>query len=97
MKRKSISEDTTIRDLLDVIHWTMIKQEGENDKCLHELDSIDNKIRGGYMENYKVKETTFWQSLAKHDKGYSMMMFNTRELLIYLAIALSLGFILGII
>jgi hypothetical protein len=63
MKRKALREDVTIRDLLDVIHWTVIQEEGENEKCM--LSSIDNKISTGYLENYNVKEQIFWKTITQ--------------------------------
>lgn len=97
MKRKSISGDTTIRDLLDVIHWTIIDKEGENEKCMHELSSIDNKIQSNRIENYKVSETTFWQSLSGYKKGTTMWIFHNTELLVYIGSVLLIGFVIGLL
>jgi hypothetical protein len=55
--------DVTIEDLLDVIHKAIIKNKGENKVILKELRSIDNKIKTGKLENYKVDDITYWKHL----------------------------------
>lgn len=94
IKRKSVSEDVTIQDLLDVIHWTIIKEEGENSKCLHELDSIYGKIQRKYIPNYKVKETTFWKVITKHRKGPSVWDIKPIYAIIWFLCSIILTFVL---
>lgn len=61
---KEESKDTiVISDLLDVIHYTVIKNEGENTVILHELQAIDRKIKEGRLANYPVQGVTFWESI----------------------------------
>lgn len=53
---------TTISDLLDVIHAAIIKNSGSNDIILEELQAIDEKIKAGKLVNYVV-DTPFFRSI----------------------------------
>ena len=52
-----------ISDLLDMVHFTIIKKKGENNIILDELDSIDKKIKSGELKNYVVNETTYFRAI----------------------------------
>lgn len=52
-----------ISDLLDVIHFAIIKNLGENDIILDELTAIDNKIKAKRLVNYPVKGVAIWETL----------------------------------
>lgn len=56
----------TITDLIDVIHYTIIKKLGKNEVILKEIQSIQGKISGDkILENYSVEDTEFWKSILK--------------------------------
>lgn len=57
--------ETRISDLLSVIHYTIIKNHPSksNTVILDELNSIDNKIKSGELEDYKVDDTAFFKSI----------------------------------
>lgn len=55
-----------ITDLLDVVHYTVIKNKGENTIILHELQSIWQKITDKKLENYGVQGITFWEFIKNN-------------------------------
>ena len=55
---------TTISDLLDIIHDTIIRHEGENSSILQELKSIDDKIKSGKLKDHIV-DTPFFKSIIR--------------------------------
>ncbi len=55
------SMDVTIRDLLDVIHETIIKKENENSVALNEIQAFEKLLHNGTLKNYSVNGTTFWK------------------------------------
>lgn len=55
---------TRISDLIDVIHSTIIKNEGNNDVILHELQAIDNALQSGNLQNYIV-DVPFFRSIIQ--------------------------------
>lgn len=64
---KEEQKDTIkITDLLDVVHYTVIKNKGENTIILNELQMIERKISEGKLENYPVQGITFWESIKNN-------------------------------
>lgn len=64
---KEEPKDTiVISDLLDVVHYTIIKNKGENTIILHELQSISRKIQEKKLDNYPVQGITFWESIKNN-------------------------------
>lgn len=65
---------TTIQDLLDVIHFTVIKNEKVNKKILKEIQSIEKKIQSGKLPNYNVQTPMWWTCLFADMKenGYEI-------------------------
>lgn len=59
---------TTISDLLDVIHETIILHNGENTAILEELKSIDDKITSGKLYNFIV-DVPFFKSIIIAEYG----------------------------
>lgn len=57
--------ETTIEDLLAIIHLTIIKNDGENTKVLDELRSITEKIKSGELTNYAVNNNSFFQYILR--------------------------------
>ncbi len=58
-----MKDTVVISDLLDVIHFTIIRKYGENDIILTQLKEIDDIIQSGKLENLKVEGTPFWESI----------------------------------
>lgn len=54
---------TTISDLLDVIHETIIANKGENNAILAQLQAIDMVMQEGDLENYIV-DVPFFRSIV---------------------------------
>lgn len=65
---------TTIQDLLDVIHFTVIKNEKVNNKILKEIQSIQDKIHSGKLPNYHIQTPMWWTCLFADMKenGYEV-------------------------
>lgn len=54
---------TVISDLLDIIHMVIIKEKGENDIILDELQSIDKKLKSGQLPNYEVNKNPLYRTI----------------------------------
>lgn len=69
-----LKSKTTIQDLLDVIHFTVIKNEKVNKKCLKEIQSIQDKIHSGKLQNYNVQTPMWWTCVFSDVKenGYEI-------------------------
>lgn len=50
-----------LTDLIDVIHYTIIKHLGKNAIALEEIQKLQWLIYNKKLENYSVEETEFWQ------------------------------------
>jgi hypothetical protein len=59
---------TLISDLLDVIHFAIIKnsESRENNIILDELSRIDEKIRSGRLPNYPVNDVAFFKHIVNN-------------------------------
>ena len=56
----------SLTDLIDVIHYTIIKHRGENIIALKEIQQLEYLIKGSKkLENYSVEETELWQSIIR--------------------------------
>ncbi len=60
-----MDDKITISDLLDAIHYTIIKHYGVNEIILDELQKINEKIQGGELANLKLVGVPYWESLKK--------------------------------
>lgn len=56
-------DTVVISDLLDVIHYAIIKKYGENTVILKQLQEIDEAIQSGKLENIKVEGVPFWETI----------------------------------
>jgi hypothetical protein len=64
------SRFVSLTDLIDVIHYTIIKHRGENLVALKELQRLDWLIKGSKeLDNYSVEETELWQSIMRQRNG----------------------------
>lgn len=59
---------TTISDLLDVIHETIIANKGENNAILAQLQAIDMVMQEGDLENYIVDVPFFRHIILQEAK-----------------------------
>ena len=56
------SRFVSLTDLIDVIHYTIIKHRGENIVALEEIQRLEWLIKGSKeLENYSVEETELWR------------------------------------
>lgn len=56
----------SLTDLIDVIHYTIIKHRGENLVALEEIQRLEWLIKGSKeLDNYSVEETELWQSIMR--------------------------------
>lgn len=71
---------TTISDLLEMVHLTIIKENGSNYIILKELEAIDKKIKSGKLKNYNVNTPLYW-TCVHHDikSNYPNVKFNGKE------------------
>lgn len=62
----------TISDLLDIIHMTIIKEQGDNFVILDEINSIGEKIKKGELKNYNINTPMYWTCVFEDIKrnGY---------------------------
>ena len=58
--------EITIKDLMDIIHYTIIKNSGENTKFIDEVRKFDSLIDQGEIENYDVSKSEMWQTLLRN-------------------------------
>ena len=64
------SRFVSLTDLIDVIHYTIIKHRGENIVALEEIQRLEWLIKGSKdLENYSVEETELWQSIMRQRNG----------------------------
>jgi hypothetical protein len=64
------SRFVSLTDLIDVIHYTIIKHRGENIIALEEIQRLEWLIKGSKeLENYSVEETELWQSIMRQRNG----------------------------
>jgi hypothetical protein len=66
--------EVTIKDLMDVIHYTIIQNNGENTKFIDEVRRLDFLISSGELENFSVENSPIWQTIVrqiKNDKNSS--------------------------
>ena len=69
-----LKSDATIKDLLDIIHQTIIKKDGKDEVILKELKAIDKKIDSGELTNHAI-ETPMWWTCVFNDvkkNGYTL-------------------------
>lgn len=71
-----LKSKVTIKDLLDIIHFTIIKSHPSkrNDVILKEIQDIEKKIDGGKLENYNINHPMWWTCVFKDvgDNGYHL-------------------------
>jgi hypothetical protein len=60
--------EVTIKDLMDVIHYTIIQKNGENTKFIDEVRRLDFLIFSGELENFSVEQTPLWQTIVRLNK-----------------------------
>jgi hypothetical protein len=58
--------EITIKDLMDVIHYTIIKYDGENYKFIDEVRKFAYLIEQGEIENHDVSKTELWESIMRN-------------------------------
>lgn len=64
-----------LTDLIDTIHYTIIKHRGKNDIALNEINSLDALIRvDKKLENYSVEETERWQEIMALRDGSKIVL-----------------------
>ncbi len=61
-------KEIRISDLLDVIHFTMIRELGKNEIALDFIQKMDYLIKTGQLQNYSVNETELWKSFMIEGK-----------------------------
>ena len=60
-----------LTDLIDVIHYTIIKNRGENIVALDEIQRLEYLLKGSKeLENYSVEETGLWKSIMRQRNGF---------------------------
>ncbi len=74
MNTPPLKSKTTIKDLLDMVHYTIIKEQKVNNVILEELEAIDKKIESGELKNYEINCPIYWTAVFKDVKenGYNI-------------------------
>jgi len=58
-----MEDKVVISDILDVLHFAVIKAKGENTLILEELASITKKLTDAGIYHFPVKDVTYWKHL----------------------------------
>ena len=79
MNKAPLKSKTTIQDLLDIIHLTIVKEKGENDVVLKEINAIGDAINNGTLTNYDINTPLYWTAIFKDvkDNGYLVTPIET--------------------
>jgi hypothetical protein len=77
---KPLVSDTTIEDLLDIIHRTIIKENGDNNISVKHIAAISKLIRDGKLKNYAINTPFYWGAVF-HDvkKNYPEVQFQPQS------------------
>lgn len=69
--------ETTIEDLLDIIHRTIIKENGDNNISVKHIAAISQLIKDGKLKNYAVNTPLYWSAVFRDVKtNYPKVNFN---------------------
>jgi hypothetical protein len=58
----------TIQDLLEIIHRTIIKEDGNNNICVKHIAAIDKLISSGKLKNHAINTPVYWSMITNDIK-----------------------------